>query len=127
MTGTAVATGGAGGAGRAGADEEYVAAVLDVVARIPPGRAMTYGLVAEVVADELIARHGRARGGPRQVGHVLARTDADVPWWRVVPAHGAPAPHLAERALEHLRAEGTPLSADGTRVRLRAAVWFPEA
>ncbi len=46
--------------------EEYAAAVLDVVRRIPSGRAMTYGLIAELVGEEL------GRGGPRQVGSVLA-------------------------------------------------------
>lgn len=46
--------------------EEYAAAVLDVVRRIPSGRAMTYGLIAEIVGEEL------GRGGPRQVGSVLA-------------------------------------------------------
>lgn len=46
--------------------EEYAAAVLDVVRRIPSGRAMTYGLIAEIVGEEL------GRGGPRQVGSVMA-------------------------------------------------------
>ena len=46
--------------------EEYAAAVLDVVRSIPSGRAMTYGLIAEIVGEEL------GRGGPRQVGSVLA-------------------------------------------------------
>ncbi|WP_309134899.1 MGMT family protein [Cellulomonas sp.] len=107
-------------------DESYAAEVRAVVAAVPPGRAITYGLVAEVVADRALAAGRPARGGPRQVGQVLARGDGDVPWWRVVNAAGSPpAQHLA-RALEHLRAEGTPLTEDGTRVRLRAAVWFPE-
>jgi alkylated DNA nucleotide flippase Atl1 len=46
--------------------EEYAAAVLDVVRRIPSGRAMTYGLIAEIVGETL------GRGGPRQVGSVMA-------------------------------------------------------
>ncbi|WP_369371646.1 MGMT family protein [Promicromonospora sp. Populi] len=46
--------------------EEYAAAVLDIVRRIPSGRAMTYGLIAEIVGEQL------GRGGPRQVGSVLA-------------------------------------------------------
>jgi alkylated DNA nucleotide flippase Atl1 len=107
-------------------DEEYLEAVLDLVERIPVGRAMTYGTVAEVVADGFAAAGGRARGGPRQVGHVLARTGGDVPWWRVVNAAGRPPAHHARRALELLRGEGTPLSADGERVALRRAIWFPE-
>jgi len=107
-------------------DEEYLEAVLDVVDAIPPGRAMTYGTIAEVVADRLVAQGRPARGGPRQVGRVLARGGSGVPWWRVVNAAGAPPAHHARAALEHLRAEGTPLTADGARVALRRAIWFPE-
>ena len=107
-------------------DEEYLEAVLDLVERIPAGRAMTYGTIAEVVADELVAAGGAARGGPRQVGQVLARAGSGVPWWRVVNAAGRPPVHASQRALDHLGAEGTPLTADGTRVALRRAIWFPD-
>ncbi|MDR7381873.1 MGMT family protein [Promicromonospora iranensis] len=121
--------------------EEYAAAVLDVVRRIPSGRAMTYGLIAEIVGERL------GRGGPRQVGSVMAGSgdryahlvpddDADldgadpygdrVPWWRVVNAAGSPPQHHLTEALDALRAEGCPLSRDGRRVNLRRAVWFPE-
>lgn len=106
-------------------DDAYAGEVLDLVARIPPGRAMTYGLVAEVVVDRARAAGRPARGGPRQVGQVMAAGLRDVPWWRVVDASGRPpARHLAQ-ALAHLRDEGTPLTRDGARVALRAAVWFP--
>ncbi|WP_423462013.1 MGMT family protein [Promicromonospora sp. MS192] len=117
--------------------EEYAAAVLDVVRRIPSGRAMTYGLIAEIVGERL------GRGGPRQVGSVMAGSgdryahlvpdgpeeeeDGDrVPWWRVVNAAGSPPQHHLTDALDALRAEGCPLSKDGRRVNLRRAVWFPE-
>lgn len=128
--------------------EEYAAAVLDVVRRIPSGRAMTYGLIAEIVGEEL------GRGGPRQVGSVMAGSgdryahlvpdagadpegsddgdgpppsDGDrVPWWRVVNASGAPPQRHVTEALDALRAEGCPLSRDGRRVNLRRAVWFPD-
>jgi len=125
--------------------EEYAAAVLDVVRRIPSGRAMTYGLIAEIVGEQL------GRGGPRQVGSVLAGSgdryahllpeepdggdgpgdagpdDGDrVPWWRVVNAAGSPPQHHLTEALDALRAEGTPLTKDGRRVDLRRAIWFPE-
>ncbi|WP_026366178.1 MGMT family protein [Promicromonospora sukumoe] len=119
--------------------EEYAAAVLDVVRSIPSGRAMTYGLIAEIVGEEL------GRGGPRQVGSVLAGSgsryahlvpdddggpggdDGDrVPWWRVVNAAGSPPQQHLTEALDALRAEGCPLSKDGRRVNLRRAVWFPE-
>ncbi|MFC8921404.1 MGMT family protein [Cellulosimicrobium sp. NPDC057127] len=106
---------------------EYAAAVLALVRRIPAARAMTYGLVAEVVAESL------HRGGPRQVGAVLAGSSgvdddgAPVPWWRVVNAAGSPPAHHLDAALTELRAEGCPLTRDGRRVDLRRAVWFPEA
>lgn len=121
------------------AAEEYAAAVLAVVRQIPSGRAMTYGLIAEIVAESL------HRGGPRQVGNVMAGSGSryahlvpedavvigpvqdtnDVPWWRVVNAAGAPPAHFATAALDALRAEGTPLSRDGHRVALKRAIWFP--
>ena len=110
-----------------GTDAEYVAAVLDVVGQIPAGRVMTYGLIAEVVADALAARGGEPRGGPRQVGAVMSRHGGTVPWWRVVAADGRVPSHKASEALAALRAEGAPLTSDGddARVRMRSAVWWP--
>jgi len=99
--------------------------VLAVVAQVPAGRVMTYGLVAEVVADQLDAAGLGARGGPRQVGQVMSRWGGDLAWWRVVNASGRPPVVHAEQALSHLRAEGTPLDTPGTRVLVRRAVWWP--
>jgi alkylated DNA nucleotide flippase Atl1 len=107
-------------------DDDYVEAVLDLVETIPPGRAMTYGTVAEVVAERLETAGGSRRGGPRQVGQVMARAGSGVPWWRVVNASGAPPQRHLARALEMLAGESTPRSADGQRVRLREAIWFPD-
>ncbi|RMI36139.1 cysteine methyltransferase [Streptomyces triticirhizae] len=96
---------------------DHADAVLAVVERIPEGRVLTYGDIAGVVAE----------GGPRQVGTVLARYGGAVPWWRVVRADGRPAPGHERRALEHYRAEGTPLRPGGDsgtiRVDLRRARW----
>ena len=102
-------------------DEEYLETVLDLVEAIPPGRAMTYGTLAEVVGDLL------GRGGPRQVGHVLARAGSGVPWWRVVNAAGSPPAAHRSRALAALRAEDCPLRGedDDARVLLRTALWWP--
>ncbi|WP_416220843.1 MGMT family protein [Cellulomonas sp. S1-8] len=105
--------------------DDWVEEVHVLVATIPPGRVMTYGLVAEVLADRALAAGRTPRGGPRQVGRAMAR-GGDVPWWRVVNASGSPPAHHLTRALVHLRAEGTPLTPDGERVRLRQAVWFPD-
>lgn len=97
-----------------------------MVAAIPAGRAMTYGTVAEVVHDAL------GRGGPRQVGNVLARAGSGVPWWRVVNASGRPPAAHREAALDHLRDDGCPLTDDGAagdvdaRVVLRRAIWWPD-
>lgn len=101
-------------------DEEYLAAVLELVELVPPGRATTYGALAEVVAQRL------GRGGPRQVGAVLAHAGGDVPWWRVVTATGEPPRHHRRAALDALRAEACPLTADGQRVALRTAFWWPQ-
>lgn len=96
-------------------DEEYRELVLDVVEAIPPGQVMTYGAVAARVGREL------RRGGPRQVGAVLRQMGGGVPWWRVVNAAGCPPIGLQAVALQRLRADGCPLTADGSRVALAAA------
>jgi alkylated DNA nucleotide flippase Atl1 len=109
------------------APDSFAEAVLDVVADIPPGRVMTYGDVAAVLGSR----------GARVVGQVMARYGSDVPWWRVIRAGGRPPVCHEGRALEHYRAEGTPLAgltADEAartgaelrfRVDLRRARWAP--
>lgn len=93
--------------------EEYAAHVLDVVEAIPAGRVMAYG----DISDHL------GRGGPRQVGRVMALHGGAVPWWRVIRADGR-APQGHERAaLKQWRAEGTPLRGDGDRVDMARARW----
>lgn len=90
---------------------EYARAVLDIVDRIPPGKVMSYGDVAEL--------HGR--GSARTVGAVMSEHGREVPWHRVVQASGRPAEPYVEKALELLRAEGCPLA--GERVVMAAARW----
>jgi alkylated DNA nucleotide flippase Atl1 len=91
----------------------YVERVLELVERIPPGRVMSYGDIAEYVGQ----------GGPRQAGAVMANYGGGLPWWRVVRADGSPAQGHERRALAQLRAEGTPLRPGGVRVDMRAARW----
>lgn len=104
--------------------EAYTEAVLDLVEAVPPGRATTYG----AIADALVDAHG---GGPRQVGAVLAHAGGAVPWWRVVTAAGRPPVHHRAEALARLRDEGCPISDNGSaddpgaRVVLRRALWWP--
>jgi alkylated DNA nucleotide flippase Atl1 len=83
-------------------DEDYAELVLSAVEQIPPGRVATYKDIAEIVG----------RGGPRQVGHVMAKFGGGVPWWRVVRADGRPARSLEQRGLTLLRADQTPIKGD---------------
>ena len=81
--------------------------IWQAVAAIPPGCVATYGTVAALAA---VPR------GARFVGTVLRDLPAGsrLPWHRVLPATGRPAPHLAARQRELLRAEGVPT--EGGRV-----------
>ncbi|AXI79342.1 DNA-binding protein [Peterkaempfera bronchialis] len=84
--------------------------VLELAERIPPGKVMTYGDVAEFLASEEFPEGvPQQAGGPRQVGRVMALYGGGVPWWRVVRADGALLPGHERRALAHYREEGTPL------------------
>ena len=93
--------------------EPYDEQVIGVVLHIPPGRVMSYGDVAEFLGA----------GGPRQVGQVMSRSEADLPWWRVIHADGSPPPGKESECLANLRAEATPLRAGGSRVDMRRARW----
>jgi len=95
----------------AGEPTEFAERVLDVVERIPPGRVMAYGDVAEYLGE----------GGPRQVGRVMALWGGGVPWWRVISAAGYHPPSHVRAASPHNAAEGTPLR--GERVDMRHARW----
>jgi methylated-DNA-protein-cysteine methyltransferase related protein len=86
------------------ADIELVRAL---VAMIPAGKVATYGDVASAAG----------LSSPRIVGWIMRTDSADLPWHRVIGSSGRPAPHLATRQLELLRAEGV-LAVDG-KVPLR--------
>jgi alkylated DNA nucleotide flippase Atl1 len=85
--------------------------VLELVARIPRGKVMTYGDVAEYLGS----------GSARTVGMVMAKHGHEVPWQRVVQASGRPAEPLLEKALGMLRREGCPVR--GERVVLAECRW----
>lgn len=89
----------------------FARSVLDAVDRIPPGRVLSYGDVAELIEA----------GSARAVGMVMARYGAEVPWHRVLHADGSCATHKSERQLDLLRAEGVPVA--GARVDMRRARW----
>jgi len=95
--------------------EAYAEGVLAVVEAIPAGRVMSYGDIAEFLGA----------GGPRQVGWVLSREGAAVPWWRVVHADGTAPPGKDGRARREWLAERTPLRPSGRRVAMALARWVP--
>jgi alkylated DNA nucleotide flippase Atl1/catechol 2,3-dioxygenase-like lactoylglutathione lyase family enzyme len=96
--------------------EGYAQRVLEVVARIPPGRVVAYGDIARALGE----------GGARNVGTVMSRYGSDVPWWRVIRSDGRPPQGHDAIAIEHWRAEGTPMIRgllDGGRADMAKARW----
>ncbi|HWH01856.1 MAG TPA: MGMT family protein [Pilimelia sp.] len=95
--------------------QEYVEAVLTLVERIPPGRVVTYG----AIADHLAEASGRASA--RLVGTIMARYGGGVPWHRVVNSAGRLPPGHEQRARALLAAEGVVF--DGPRVPMARYAW----
>ena len=88
--------------------------VYEVVARVPPGRVVTYGQ---------IALHLGLPHGARTVGWAMRHCPPDLPWHRVVNARGRISPRAggsSQRAL--LEAEGVAFNPAG-RIDLGAYVW----
>jgi alkylated DNA nucleotide flippase Atl1 len=98
--------------------EEYVEEVLALVERIPPGRVMSYGAIAEYLRDRA------GRGSARHVGTIMSRHGGPVPWHRVVAADGRLVPGHEVEATQRHRAEGTPLR--GEKVDMALASWWPD-
>lgn len=93
---------------------EYARAVHRLACHIPAGAVLTYGDIAELLGA----------GGPRQVGAAMARSDGDLPWWRVLRADGTLPADLQTRATPHWIDESIPLRHG--RVRVSAARWQPD-
>jgi alkylated DNA nucleotide flippase Atl1 len=89
--------------GRSEASDERISRILDRIRAIPEGFVRTYGDIDPAA--------------PRLVGKVLAETEEDVPWHRVVRADGSVA--MGRSQLDRLRREGVPLR--GGRVDLNTA------
>lgn len=88
-------------------------AIAAVLRSLAPGDVVTYGEVAEEAG---YPRRARA------VGHFLAATDGEFPWWRVVAANGRLAPGHEQEQAARLRAEGVEVDergVSGMRIRLR--------
>jgi methylated-DNA-protein-cysteine methyltransferase-like protein len=89
----------------------YASSVLAAVERIPRGKVMSYGDVAEYMGS----------GSARAVGAVMSRHGHEVPWQRVVLSTGDPAPSHPDEARRLLLAEGVPMRGD--RVDMSRARW----
>ncbi|MGI8677804.1 MAG: MGMT family protein [Jatrophihabitans sp.] len=85
--------------------------ILACVERIPPGRVMTYGDVAEYVGLR----------SARTVGQVLAADHGTVPWHRVMRSNGTLAEHLYTEQRQRLLAEGVQFT--GEKVDLANFRW----
>ncbi len=96
---------------------EYVEAVLATVERIPPGRVMSYGAIAEYLYDRF------GRGSPRRVGTIMAQFGGGVPWHRVVSGGGRLPPGHEATARARLLREGVPFR--GNRVLMAGCSWWP--
>jgi methylated-DNA-protein-cysteine methyltransferase related protein len=98
----------------------YNERVYQLVRRIPAGRVMTYGQIADMLGEGYT---------PRTVGFVMHASPDDVPWQRVINAQGACStgrvllPHNIQQGL--LEAEGIAFDARG-RCDLKRYRWLPE-
>ncbi len=81
----------------AGEGEERERRILDVLRALREGEVTTYGDVADTAGYPKLSR---------LVGRILATTDAEVPWWRVVNASGQLRAHDVREQTALLRAEG---------------------
>jgi len=100
-------------------DPEYRDRVYRLVRKIPRGRVMTYGQLAEILGDGYT---------PRTVGFVMHGSNDKTPWHRVVNAQGGCStgriviPYdKQQRMLEH---EGVRFNKQG-RCELKDYLWIP--
>ncbi|WP_018351478.1 MGMT family protein [Longispora albida] len=94
---------------------DVVEAVLSLVERIPEGRVMSYGAIADYLGI----------GSARLVGQVMAQHGAAVAWHRVVAANGRLVPGHEQKAMQRLMAEGVLFRTD--KVNMTRYAWYPES
>src|ERR1043165_4833504 len=99
----------------------YRERVFEIVRRIPEGRVMTYGQLAEILGEGYTAR---------TVGYVMHGADSEnVPWQRVINSQGKCStgkftlPVNLQQSL--LESEGVAFNASG-KCDLNTYLWFPE-
>ncbi len=102
-------------------ERAYREKVYEIVRRIPSGRVMTYGQIAEILGEGYT---------PRTVGYVMHAAETEkVPWQRVINAQGAcstgrmTVPVDLQQSM--LEAEGVRFNEKG-RCDLKEYLWFPE-
>lgn len=102
-------------------DKDYRVRVYRIVQRIPRGRVMTYGQLAEILGEGYT---------PRTVGFVMHGSNNRIPWHRVINAQGACStgrvvlPHDKQQRM--LEAEGVKFNERG-RCDLQSYLWIPDA
>lgn len=71
--------------------------IIDVIRSLRDGEVVTYGDIADVAGYPKMSR---------LVGRLLAATDDDLPWWRVVNAAGRLVPGHEREQTALLKSEG---------------------
>ena len=101
-------------------DKTYRERVYEIVRKIPAGKVMTYGQLANILGDGYTAR---------TVGYVMHGSDEGVPWQRVINSQGKCSTGRLTIPLnlqqELLEAEGVVFSASG-KCDLETCQWYPE-
>ncbi len=75
--------------------------IVDVIRALREGEVVTYGDIAEDAGYPKLSR---------LVGRILATTDEDLPWWRVVNSVGRLVPGHEREQSAQLRSEGVKVS-----------------
>ncbi len=102
-------------------DSKYRERVYEIVRKIPRGRVMTYGQIAEILGEGYT---------PRTVGYVMHAADTEkIPWQRVINSQGACSTakmtmpiNIQQKMLED---EGIEFNEKG-RCDLKIHLWSPE-
>jgi len=102
-------------------ESKYRERVYEIVRKIPDGRVMTYGQIAEILGEGYT---------PRTIGYVMHAADTEkIPWQRVINAQGACSTgkltmpvNIQQKILED---EGIQFNEKG-RCDLKIYLWSPD-
>ena len=101
-------------------EANYREQVYKIVRRIPRGRVMTYGQIAEILGEGYTAR---------TVGFAMHGADDTTPWHRVINARGACSTGRIvlpeDKQQRMLEAEGVEFD-ERSRCNLQRYLWIPE-